>query len=35
MPNELFNALAEMLGLEETALRVITPDVGGGFGPKY
>ena len=35
MPNDLFNTLAELLGLDDTALRVITPDVGGGFGPKY
>jgi len=35
MPNDLFNMLADMLGLDDTALRVITPDVGGGFGPKY
>jgi carbon-monoxide dehydrogenase large subunit len=35
MPNDLFAMLAEALGLEETRLRVITPDVGGGFGPKY
>jgi carbon-monoxide dehydrogenase large subunit len=35
MPNDVFNTLTEMLGLPETAVRVITPDVGGGFGPKY
>ncbi len=35
MPNDLFAILAQVLGLDETALRVITPDVGGGFGPKY
>lgn len=35
MPNDLFNMLALVLGVEETLLRVITPDVGGGFGPKY
>jgi len=26
--------LAEMLGREEDSIRVVTPDVGGGFGPK-
>ncbi|HEY2756053.1 MAG TPA: xanthine dehydrogenase family protein molybdopterin-binding subunit [Pseudolabrys sp.] len=26
--------LAEMLGREEASIRVVTPDVGGGFGPK-
>jgi carbon-monoxide dehydrogenase large subunit len=35
MPNDLHAMLAEALGLDETRLRVITPDVGGGFGPKY
>src|SRR5260370_34324264 len=28
-------ALASMLGIEEAALRVITPDVGGAFGAKF
>ncbi len=27
-------AIAEILGIEERRLRVIAPDVGGGFGPK-
>jgi carbon-monoxide dehydrogenase large subunit len=35
MPNDLFNMLAQVLGMDDTLLRVITPDVGGGFGPKY
>jgi carbon-monoxide dehydrogenase large subunit len=35
MPNALFNMLAQMLGMDDTRLRVVTPDVGGGFGPKY
>ncbi|MDB5595393.1 MAG: cdhA 1 [Hyphomicrobiales bacterium] len=35
MPNDLFTAIAEATRLEEDSLRVITPDVGGGFGPKY
>jgi carbon-monoxide dehydrogenase large subunit len=26
--------LADMLGREESSIRVVTPDVGGGFGPK-
>jgi aerobic carbon-monoxide dehydrogenase large subunit len=26
--------LAQMLGREETSIRVLSPDVGGGFGPK-
>lgn len=35
MPHELYYMAAEMLGLDENRLRVITPDVGGGFGAKY
>lgn len=35
MPNDLMNMLVQVLGLEEADVRVITPDVGGGFGPKY
>jgi carbon-monoxide dehydrogenase large subunit len=35
MPHDLFYTLADVLNLDETRLRVITPDVGGGFGPKY
>ena len=35
MPNDLFNMLAQVLGMDDTLLRVITPDIGGGFGPKY
>ena len=35
MPNELFNMLVETLGLEESLLRVTSPDLGGGFGTKY
>ncbi len=27
-------ALGEILGLEERCIRVVAPDVGGGFGPK-
>jgi carbon-monoxide dehydrogenase large subunit len=32
--HDLFNTLARVLGLDENSLRVATPDVGGGFGPK-
>ncbi len=35
MSNDLLQTLVEALHLEEDKLRVITPDVGGGFGPKY
>jgi aerobic carbon-monoxide dehydrogenase large subunit len=33
-PHTLRVALAEILDLEERRLRVVAPDVGGGFGPK-
>jgi carbon-monoxide dehydrogenase large subunit len=32
--HDLFQALTFLLGFDESALRVATPDVGGGFGPK-
>jgi carbon-monoxide dehydrogenase large subunit len=32
--HDLFNSLVALLGLDENRLRVMTPDVGGGFGPK-
>ena len=32
--HDLFQRLAEILGHDENRLRVATPDVGGGFGPK-
>ena len=32
--HDLRNALADYIDLDETRLRVATPDVGGGFGPK-
>ncbi|MCS0497255.1 xanthine dehydrogenase family protein molybdopterin-binding subunit [Ancylobacter sp. MQZ15Z-1] len=35
MPHDLYYMLQTMLGLDQDALRVVTPDVGGGFGPKY
>ncbi len=34
-PHEIRLALIELLGLDDDKLRVITPDVGGGFGAKY
>ncbi len=35
MPHDLYYTLCGMLDMDENRLRVITPDVGGGFGPKY
>jgi aerobic carbon-monoxide dehydrogenase large subunit len=35
MPNELHSMLVETLGLEDSMVRVTTPDLGGGFGTKY
>jgi aerobic carbon-monoxide dehydrogenase large subunit len=32
--HDLFNSLASSLGIDENRLRVATPDIGGGFGPK-
>ncbi len=32
--HDLFNTLASSIGLDENRLRVATPDIGGGFGPK-
>ena len=34
IPHPIRSALASRLGLSESAVRVITPDVGGGFGQK-
>ena len=34
IPHLLRTLLAMMLGLEENRLRVVTPEVGGGFGSK-
>ncbi len=34
VPHTLRDGLARSLGLPESAVRVIVPDVGGGFGPK-
>lgn len=33
-PHTMRVALAEILGLDERQVRVVAPDVGGGFGPK-
>src|SRR5829696_1059047 len=33
-PHTVRVAIAEILGIEERQLRVVAPDVGGGFGPK-
>ena len=35
LAHELHAAIAQMLGQPEDKLRVITPDVGGGFGAKF
>ncbi|MBC7781215.1 MAG: xanthine dehydrogenase family protein molybdopterin-binding subunit [Proteobacteria bacterium] len=34
MPHAAMRVICEMLGLHENQIRVATPDVGGGFGPK-
>jgi carbon-monoxide dehydrogenase large subunit len=34
MPHAAMRLLCEMLGRDENGVRVVTPDVGGGFGPK-
>lgn len=34
IPHVLFHTLRQMLGVEDQRLRVIAPDVGGGFGTK-
>ena len=34
MPHALLRVLADMTGRDESRLRVVTPDLGGGFGPK-
>ena len=33
-PHAAMRALVDMLGRDESKIRVITPDIGGGFGPK-
>jgi carbon-monoxide dehydrogenase large subunit len=32
--HDMFGLISELLDLDENQLRVVTPDVGGGFGPK-
>lgn len=34
-PHEIRMSLIQLLGIDDEELRVITPDVGGGFGAKY
>ncbi|MEE2761369.1 MAG: xanthine dehydrogenase family protein molybdopterin-binding subunit [Pseudomonadota bacterium] len=34
MPHSTLRVLIDMLGRDEKQLRVVTPDIGGGFGPK-
>jgi aerobic carbon-monoxide dehydrogenase large subunit len=34
MPHALMRVLVDVLGRDENRLRVVTPDLGGGFGPK-
>jgi aerobic carbon-monoxide dehydrogenase large subunit len=34
MPHAAHRLLCDILGLHENQIRVVTPDVGGGFGPK-
>ena len=34
-PHEIRMSLVQLLGLDDDELRIITPDVGGGFGAKY
>jgi aerobic carbon-monoxide dehydrogenase large subunit len=34
-PHEVRLSLVQLLGLDDDRIRVITPDVGGGFGAKY
>ena len=34
MPHSTLRVLVDMLGRNENQIRVVTPDIGGGFGPK-
>ncbi len=34
-PHEVRLSLVQLLGLDDNQIRVVTPDVGGGFGAKY
>ena len=33
-PHAAMRTLVDMLGRDESDIRVVTPDIGGGFGPK-
>ena len=33
-PSIIHNAISEHLGIRQTNIRLVTPDIGGGFGPK-
>lgn len=35
MPNDLHQAVISATGVHDDCVRVVTPDIGGGFGPKY
>jgi carbon-monoxide dehydrogenase large subunit len=35
MPNDLQQAIAAATGTDDARVRVVSPDIGGGFGPKY
>jgi carbon-monoxide dehydrogenase large subunit len=35
MPNLAHGFIVQLLGLDENQVRIITPNVGGGFGPKF
>ena len=35
MPNLIHGFIVHLLGCNENGVRIITPDVGGGFGPKF
>ena len=35
MANLVHNFVVKLLGCDENAVRIMTPDVGGGFGPKF
>ncbi len=35
MPNLVHGYIVHLLGLDESRVRIITPNVGGGFGPKF
>ena len=34
MPHSLRTTFIDMTGRDENSIRVVTPDIGGGFGPK-